>query len=122
MNLDHLIVDRSYGGRFQLKDWTYITDSKAVLTNMWELVLKDADPANSDQKIFLPGTATAANPVCMNCKSFDNILKWKYMGDPDPRAKWSRVSQTGRICPRRQPCAELLHVPRPALVGATRRA
>ena len=93
MNLDHLIVDRSYGGRFQLKDWTYITDSKAVLTNMWELVLKDADPANSDQKIFLPGTATAANPVCMNCKSFDNILKWKYMGDPDPRAKWSRVSK-----------------------------
>jgi formate-dependent nitrite reductase cytochrome c552 subunit len=93
MNLDHLIVDRAYGGRFQLKDWTYITDSKAVLTNMWELVLKDADPANSDQKIFLPGTATAANPVCMNCKSFDNILRWKYMGDPDPKAKWSRVSK-----------------------------
>ena len=93
MNLDHLIVDRSYGGRFQLKDWTYITDAKSALTNLWELALKDADPASSDQKAFFPGTATAANPVCMNCKSFDNILKWKYMGDPDPRAKWSRVSK-----------------------------
>ena len=93
MNLDHLIVDRAYGGRFQLKDWTYITDAKSALTNMWDVVLKDADPANSDQKTFLPGTATAANPVCMNCKSFDNILKWKYMGDPDPKAKWSRVSK-----------------------------
>lgn len=93
MVLDHLIVDRAYGGRFQPKDWTYITDAKSAVADLWKVILKDADPANSDQKQFLPQTATAANPVCMNCKSFDNILKWKYMGDPDPKAKWSRVSK-----------------------------
>lgn len=93
MTLDHLIVDRAYGGRFQMKDWTYITDAKSAVTDLWKVILKDADPANSDQKAFLPQTATAANPVCMNCKSFDNILRWKYMGDPDPKAKWSRVSK-----------------------------
>jgi formate-dependent nitrite reductase cytochrome c552 subunit len=93
MTLDHLIVDRAYGGRFQMKDWTYITDAKSAVADLWKVILKDADPANSDQKAFMPQTATAANPVCMNCKSFDNILRWKYMGDPDPKAKWSRVSK-----------------------------
>jgi nitrite reductase (cytochrome c-552) len=93
MVLDHLIVDRAYGGRFQLKDWTYISDAKSAVANMWEFMLKDLEPSSNEQKAFLPQTATAANPVCMNCKSFDNILKWKYMGDPDPKAKWSRVSK-----------------------------
>ena len=93
MVMDHLIVDRAYGGRFQLKDWTYISDAKSAVADLWKVILKDADPKNSDQKQFMPQTATAANPVCMNCKSFDNILRWKYMGDPDPKAKWSRVSK-----------------------------
>ncbi|MDP1652260.1 MAG: ammonia-forming cytochrome c nitrite reductase subunit c552 [Rhodocyclaceae bacterium] len=93
MTLDHLIVDRAYGGRFQLKDWTYISDAKSVVANMWDVILKDVEPSTSDQKVFMPQAVTAANPVCMNCKSFDNILKWKYMGDPDPKAKWSRVSK-----------------------------
>jgi nitrite reductase (cytochrome c-552) len=93
MTLDHLIVDRAYGGRFQMKDWTYITDAKSAVNDLWNVILKDAEPGNGDQKAFLPQTTTAANPVCMNCKSFDNILRWKYMGDPDPKAKWSRVSK-----------------------------
>ena len=93
MVLDHLIVDRAYGGRFQLKDWTYITDAKSAVANLWDVILKDVEPTSNDQKVFLPQAVTAANPVCMNCKSFDNILKWKYMGDPDPKAKWSRVSK-----------------------------
>ncbi len=93
MTMDHLIVDRAYGGRFQMKDWTYITDAKSAVADLWKVILKDQDPSNTDQKAFMPQVATAANPVCMNCKSFDNILRWKYMGDPDPKAKWSRVSK-----------------------------
>jgi len=93
MTLDHIIVDRAYGGRFQLKDWTYISDAKSAVSDMWSTMLVDKEPSTTDQKAFMPGVATAANPVCMNCKSCDNILKWKYMGDPDPKAKWSRVSK-----------------------------
>lgn len=93
MLMDQLIVDRGYGGRFQLKDWTGLTDGKGAETQLWSAVLKDAEPSTSDQKIFMPQTAAASNPVCLNCKTQDHILKWKYMGDPDPKAKWSRTSK-----------------------------
>lgn len=93
MLMDHLIVDRAYGGRFQLKDWTMITDTKAAETGLWDVALKDKEPSTGDQKAFMPQVATAANPVCLNCKTQDHILKWKYMGDPDPKAKWSRTSK-----------------------------
>lgn len=94
MLLDHIIVDRAFGGRFQLKDLTYMTDNKSIAQgNMWSAVLKDAEPATSDQKAFLPQTVTAANPVCINCKSYDTILKWSYMGDKHPKAKWDRTSK-----------------------------
>ncbi len=96
MLVDHLLVDRAYGGRFQLKDLTKIGDAKGAEKSAWE-VLKDLDPAASDQKIFLPYTprtaATAANPVCLNCKTQDHILKWAYMGDKNPKAKWDRTSK-----------------------------
>ncbi|BAU23742.1 cytochrome C [Caldimicrobium thiodismutans] len=94
--VDHLLVDRAYGGRFQLKDWTMLFNAKAAEKSAWE-VLKDADPASSDQKIFPPYTprtaATAANPVCLQCKTTDFILKWAYMGDKHPKAKWDRTSK-----------------------------
>jgi formate-dependent nitrite reductase cytochrome c552 subunit len=94
--VDHLLVDRAYGGRFQLKDWTKISDAKGAEKSAWE-VLKDLEPTTSDQKIFPPYTprtaATAANPVCLNCKTQDHILKWAYMGDKNPKAKWDRTSK-----------------------------
>ncbi len=90
--VDHLIVDRAYGGRFQLKDWTRISDAKAAEKNAWDLLV-DKEPGSSDQKVFLPQTATAANPVCLSCKTQDHILKWKYMGEKDPGAKWDRTSK-----------------------------
>lgn len=94
MLMDHLIVDRAYGGRFQPKDWTYLTDAKSNANGqIWDVVLTDKEPASGDQKAFMPQTATAANPVCLNCKTQDHILKWKYMGDKDPKAKWSRESK-----------------------------
>jgi formate-dependent nitrite reductase cytochrome c552 subunit len=92
MVVDHLAVDRAYGGRFQFKDWTRILDGKGAERNAWD-VLTDKEPGTSDQKAFLPQTAIAANPVCLSCKTQDHILKWKYMGDPDPQAQWARTSK-----------------------------
>lgn len=90
--VDHLLVDRAYGGRFQLKSWTKIVDAHSAGKSAWE-VLWDREPQTSEQKTFLPQTATAANPVCLSCKTQDHILKWKYMGDKDPRARWDRTSK-----------------------------
>ncbi len=56
MLIDHMIVDRGYGGRFQLRDWTYI-DKPGKL---WDIVV--------DTGKELPQTAKAANTVCLTCK------------------------------------------------------
>ncbi len=58
---------------------------------VWD-VLEDKFPGE-DHKAFKPGTAAAANPVCMSCKTADHILDWAYLGDPVPGAKWSRTSK-----------------------------
>jgi formate-dependent nitrite reductase cytochrome c552 subunit len=91
MVLDQFVVDRAFGGRFEAKDgWQYLT--KQGNFKVWD-VIEDKYPDNTDQKIFKPGTAAAANPVCWTCKSADLILDWSYMGDPVPTAKWSRTSK-----------------------------
>lgn len=92
MLVDHFVVDRAYGGRFQFKDWTKISDAKGAEKSAW-LLLTDKEPNTSDQKAFIPQTATAANPVCLQCKTQDHILKWAYMGDKNPKAKWDRTSK-----------------------------
>ena len=92
MLVDHFIVDRAYGGRFQYKNWQKVTDGMGAVRGAWT-VLTDADPESSDQRRFLSQTATAANPVCLNCKTQDHILDWAYMGDPHSAAKWDRTSQ-----------------------------
>lgn len=92
MLVDHYIVDRAYGGRFQLKNWTYITEGAKTAESVWN-VITDAEPETSDQKKFLAQSATAANPVCLNCKTQDHILDWAYMGDENENAKWSRTSK-----------------------------
>lgn len=91
MLVDHFVVDRAYGGRFQWNDWTKVTDGLGSVQGAWT-VLRDADPESSDQRKFLSQTATAANPVCLNCKTQDHILDWAYMGDEHEAAKWSRTS------------------------------
>jgi nitrite reductase (cytochrome c-552) len=91
MLVDHFVVDRAYGGRFQFEDWTKVTDGIGAVRGAWT-VLTDADPESSDQRRFLSQTATAANPVCLNCKTQDHILDWAYMGDEHDAAKWSRTS------------------------------
>jgi formate-dependent nitrite reductase cytochrome c552 subunit len=89
--LDQFVVDRAFGGRFAAKDgWRYLAGSGDI--NVWDVAV-DLFPDNTDQKIFKPGTAAAANPVCLSCKTQDHILEWAYMGDPVPEAKWSRTSK-----------------------------
>lgn len=89
MLIDHLVVDRAYGGRFQGKNgWQYIFDGGKA----WD-VLVDTKPDAKEHKAFIPQSAAAANPVCLQCKTQDQILKWAYMGDPAPDATWSRTSK-----------------------------
>lgn len=88
MLIDHFVVDRAYGGRFQGKNgWQYIFEEGKA----WD-VLMDKYPDNNEHKAFIPQSAPAANPVCLQCKTQDHILDWAYMGDPDKGAKWSRAS------------------------------
>ncbi len=88
MLIDHLVVDRAYGGRFQPKNgWQYIFEKGKA----WD-VLVDKYPESKEHKAFIPQSAPAANPVCLQCKSQDQILKWAYMGDPVKEATWSRTS------------------------------
>ncbi len=88
MLVDHLIVDRAYGGRFQGKNgWRYIFETGRA----WD-ILEDKYPDSKEHKAFITQSAAAANPVCLQCKSQDQILKWSYMGDPVPGAQWSRTS------------------------------
>ncbi len=88
MLVDQFVVDRAYGGRFQGKNgWRYVLNGGKV----WD-VLEDKYPSSNEHKPFVPQSAAAANPVCLMCKTQDNILKWGYMGDPADGAEWSRKS------------------------------
>ena len=92
MLLDQFLVDRSFGGRFVPKDgWQYLTRPGGNF-KVWDAI-SDQYPDNVEHKPFKPGTAAAANPVCLSCKTQDHILDWAYMGDPVPTAKWSRTSK-----------------------------
>lgn len=92
MVLDQFLIDRAFGGRFVPKDgWQYLTRPGGNF-KVGDAIT-DLYPDNADHKPFKPGTAAAANPVCLNCKTQDHILDWAYMGDPAPTAKWSRTSK-----------------------------
>jgi nitrite reductase (cytochrome c-552) len=78
MVTDHFIVDRGYGGKYQLRDRRDITGTG----RLWDLVV--------DTGKELPQTAKAANSVCLLCKTSDVVLKWPYMGDPNPATDLKR--------------------------------
>jgi nitrite reductase (cytochrome c-552) len=83
MVTDQFVVDRFAGGRFQYKKrWWGVDD----VGKTWD-VLEDK---GTDFK--MAETAKAGNPTCIQCKTSDHILKWKFMGDKDPKAKWDRTS------------------------------
>jgi len=82
---DFMIVDRAFGGRFQLKDWTYIDKTG----KLWDVII--------DTEKELPQTAKAANTVCLICKTSDVVLKWPYMGDPNPNTALKRAPNPAAI-------------------------
>ncbi|QXE92744.1 ammonia-forming cytochrome c nitrite reductase subunit c552 [Geomonas subterranea] len=81
MVIDQFAVDRFQGGRFQFKKgWQGVTSTGKT----WDVL--------TDTGKKLPETAMAGNPTCIQCKTSDHLLKWKFMGDKDPKAKWDRTS------------------------------
>jgi nitrite reductase (cytochrome c-552) len=85
MVIDHVTVDRAYGGRFQLKDWKEISRAGKV----WDVV--------ADTGKELPQTVKAANTVCLMCKTTDAVLKWPYRGDPTPGTDLKRAGNPEAI-------------------------
>jgi len=84
MVTDQFVVDRFAGGRFQYKKGWLGVDA---VGRTWD-VLEDRGP---DFK--MAETAKAGNPTCIQCKTSDHILKWKFMGEKDPKAQWDRTSE-----------------------------
>ncbi len=80
MLIDHILVDRAYGGRFQYKNWADITKTGKA----WDILV--------DTGKTIPESAKAANPTCLQCKTSDFVLKWAYLGEKNPKAKWDRTS------------------------------
>ncbi len=85
MVIDQFVVDRFAGGRYQYKDMWGIARTGKV----WDVI--------EDTGKTLPQTAKAGNPVCLQCKTSDLVLKWKFMGDKDERAKWDRTSDINEL-------------------------
>ena len=92
---DQVVVDRAFGGRFQNKEGKEGLARMGGNFKIWD-VLVDEYPGEP-HKAFKPGTAAAANPVCMSCKSSDHILDWAYLGDPVSDVKWSRLSKVNEF-------------------------
>jgi formate-dependent nitrite reductase cytochrome c552 subunit len=85
MVVDQLAVDRFAGGRYQFKDMFGVTRPGKT----WDVLV--------DTGKTLPHTAKAGNPVCLQCKTSDLVLTWKFLGDKDERAKWDRTSDVNEL-------------------------
>ena len=86
MVVDQFGVDRFQGGRYQTKGGWKNVDK---MGKTWD-VLEDLGKGTK-----LPETAMAGNPTCIQCKSSDHVLKWKYMGDKG--GKWDRTSDVNDV-------------------------
>jgi len=100
MVTDQFVVDRFIGGRFQYKKGWFGVDS---VGNTWD-ILADKGP---DFK--MTETAKAGNPTCIQCKTSDHILKWKFMGDKDPKATWDRTSDVVAVAKDTQHSVGCIH-------------
>ncbi len=91
MLIDHVLVDRAFGGRFVPKDgWAFFAQHGDI--KMWD-VLMDKFEGVDAHRPFMHGTGAFANTTCVLCKSTDHILDWPYMGAPGKGAKWDRTSK-----------------------------
>lgn len=67
MLIDQFVVDRFQGGRFQFKKgWEGIDATGKA----WDVLI--------DTGKKLPETAMAGNPTCIQCKTSDHVLNWKF--------------------------------------------
>ncbi|MBI4912442.1 MAG: ammonia-forming cytochrome c nitrite reductase subunit c552 [Acidobacteria bacterium] len=83
MVIDQFVVDRFQGGRFQHKNgWKDVNKPGKT----WDLLV------DKGEKTRLTETAMAGNPTCIQCKTSDHILRWKYMGDKGGGAIFDRTS------------------------------
>ena len=88
MVVDQLANDRFQGGRYQFKGGWKNYDK---VGKTWD-VLEDR---GADKR--LTETAMAGNPTCIQCKSSDHVLNWKFLGDKDPKAKFDRTSNANDV-------------------------
>ncbi len=94
MLVDQFVVDRAFGGRFQPKNgWLYVNEKGRV----WD-ILTDTHHETKEHKVFLTQGAAAANPVCLQCKTQDQILKWSYLGEKvEGKTTWDRSSNVVEV-------------------------
>ncbi len=88
MVTDQFIVDRFQGGRYQLKERWFGYDKSG---KTWDVLV------DNGEQVKLPETAMAGNPTCIQCKTSDHLLNWKFMGDKDPKAKFDRTSNVNDV-------------------------
>ncbi len=89
---------------------------------VWD-ILTDTHHETKEHKAFLTQSAAAANPVCLQCKTQDQILKWSYLGDKvEGKTTWDRTSNVVEAGQGREPRPELLYLPRSACGKAAHRA
>ena len=86
MAVDQFAVDRFQGGRYQFKGGWQNYDKTG---KTWD-ILEDKGPGTK-----LPETAMAGNPTCIQCKTSDLVLKWKFMGDKG--GKFDRTSNVNDV-------------------------
>ena len=86
MVTDQFAVDRFQGGRYQVKGgWKNV----AKMGKTWD-VLEDKGKGTK-----LTETAMAGNPTCIQCKTSDHVLNWKFMGEKG--GKWDRASDVNDV-------------------------
>lgn len=94
MVVDQFVVDRAFGGRFQPKEgWEYVIKKGRV----WD-ILADTHHETKEHKAFMPQSAAAANPTCLQCKTQDQILKWSFLGEKvEGKTTWDRTSNVVEV-------------------------
>jgi nitrite reductase (cytochrome c-552) len=86
MVVDQFAVDRFQGGRYQFKGGWKNYDK---VGKTWD-VLEDKGASAK-----LTETAMAGNPTCIQCKTSDLVLKWKYLGEKG--GKFDRTSNVNDV-------------------------
>jgi len=86
MVVDQFAVDRFQGGRYQFKGGWKNYDK---VGKTWD-ILEDNGASKK-----LTETAMAGNPTCIQCKTSDLILKWKYLGEKG--GKFDRTSNVNDV-------------------------